>query len=210
MKIKEQDIIDRLRIELNNPLPGNEAHRKMLPPDRPLEPQSGIAHINQAGVLLLLFPGEGKLKTVFIRRPSSMKNHAGQIAFPGGKSELIDKDLSETAIRETVEEIGINAEQVEIIGHLTPLYVRVSNFSVKAYIGWTQSFPTFNIDRREVADIHIISVDDLVNPSSLQTRAVNTIYGITEFPGYLVDDIFIWGATAMILSEFIEVYKKIK
>jgi 8-oxo-dGTP pyrophosphatase MutT (NUDIX family) len=208
LKFEVEDIIDRLRIELNKPLPGEFAHQKMMPPDRLPKHPDGLISINQAAVLLLLFPDEGNLKTVFIRRPSSMKNHAGQIAFPGGRSELTDKDLSETAIREAVEEIGINSGEVEIIGHLSPVYVQVSNFSIQAYIGWTRNFPSFNIDKREVADIHVTSVDDLLDPASLSKQSVYTNYGITEFPGYMVDDIFIWGATAMILSEFIEVYRK--
>ena len=138
-----------------------------------------------------------------------MKNHAGQIAFPGGKSEIIDKDLSETALREAGEEIGINANQVEIIGHLSPIYVRISNFSIETFIGWSHGIPSFKIDSSEVTGIHIIAVDDLVNPESLQMQEVDTSIGITMFPGYWVNDIFIWGATAMILSEFIEVYRKI-
>ena len=138
-----------------------------------------------------------------------MKNHAGQIAFPGGKLEFTDKDLSETALREAAEEIGINTDQVEIIGQLSPIYVRISNFSIETFIGWSHRIPSFKIDSSEVAEIHIIAVDDLVYPESLQIQEVDTSIGTAEFPGYWVNDIFIWGATAMILSEFIEVYRKI-
>lgn len=204
-----QNILNRLRIELNNPLPGNTAHQKMIPVGRSLEPLPGIVKINKAGVLLLLFPEENELKTIFIRRPTSMKNHAGQIAFPGGQFEPTDRNLMVTALREAVEEIGINSDDVEIIGRLTPLYVRVSNFSIQTFIGWCQNTPFFKIDNSEVADIHILSVDTLINPDSLQIQKVNTTFGITEFPGYLVNDVFIWGATAMILAEFVEVYRKV-
>jgi 8-oxo-dGTP pyrophosphatase MutT (NUDIX family) len=209
LKSEVHNIIDRLSRELKNPLPGSTAHKKMAPPDRLLEPPPGNTNINQASVLLLLFHEDDKLKTVFIRRPTSMKNHAGQIALPGGKSEITDKDLSETALREAEEEIGINTDQVEIIGQLSPLYVRISNFSIQTFIGWSRQIPSFKIDNSEVASIHIVQVDDLVNPESLQIQEVNTSIGITRFPGYWVNDIFIWGATAMILSEFIEVYRKI-
>ena len=208
MKFDTQDIISRLRIELNNPLPGKKAHSKVLPAEKPLDPATGL-NINQAGVLLLLFPDKNKLNTVFIRRPSFMKNHAGQIAFPGGQFELKDKDLMETALREAVEEIGINAGQVEIIGRLSPIYVKVSNFFIQPFIGWSPIIPAFQIDTNEVTGIHIIPVDDFVNPETLQSQKVDTALGFNEFPGYLIDDIFIWGATAMILSEFIEVYNRI-
>jgi len=208
MEPKIQNIIDRLRIELNNPLPGESAFRRVLPPDRTLDPPSGITEINQAAVLMLLFPRKGKLSTVFIRRPSFMKFHAGQIALPGGQFEPEDKNLTETALREAAEEIGINSGQVEIIGRLSTLYVRISNFSIHPFIGWSSVVPSFHLDTNEVADIHIISVDDLLNPEILQDRKVETSHGLNEFPGFHLDDIFIWGATAMILSEFIEVYKK--
>lgn len=210
MEIEIQNIIDRLRIELNNPLPGKSAYKKVLPPDRTLEPPSGITQINQAGVLLLLFPDKGKLSTVFIRRPLFMKNHAGQIAFPGGQSEPKDKDLKETALREASEEIGINPGRVEIFGQLSPLYVRVSNFSIRPFIGWSSVVPAFQFDTNEVTGIHIIPVDDLLNSDTLQGQKVETSLGFIEFPGYLVDDVFIWGATAMVLSEFIEIYRKVK
>jgi len=209
LKVEITDIIERLRIQLNNPLPGKAAQHKMIPLDRSLEPPPTNLNINQAGVLLLLFPEDGKLKTVFIRRPSSMKNHADQMAFPGGRSELTDKDLRDTALREAVEEIGIISEQVEIIGQLSPLYVNVSNFSIQPFIGWVAHMPVFEIDKKEVTDIYIISIDDLLNPGSLQSQKVDTSLGLQEFPGYFVNDIFIWGATAMILSEFLEIYNQI-
>jgi 8-oxo-dGTP pyrophosphatase MutT (NUDIX family) len=209
MNVDLQNIIDRLRIELNKPLPGKAAHNKLVPPDRLLEPPSELIKINKAGVLLLLFPDGDRLKTIFIRRPSSMKHHASQIAFPGGQFEPTDRNLMATALREAVEEVGINSDHVEIIGKLSPLYVRVSNFSIQAFIGWSQAIPLFKIDNTEVADLHIFSINDIANPGSLQNQKVVTTFGITEFPGFLVDDVFIWGATAMILSEFIEVYRQI-
>jgi len=148
LKPEVHNILDRLSRELKNPLPGSTAHKNMAPPERLLEPPPGNTNINQAGVLLLLFIEDGTLKTVFIRRPASMKNHAGQIAFPGGKSEIIDKDLSETALREAAEEIGINTDQVEIIGQLSPIYVRISNFSIETFIGWSHRIPSFGLDTR--------------------------------------------------------------
>jgi 8-oxo-dGTP pyrophosphatase MutT (NUDIX family) len=204
-----QNIIEGLKIELNNPLPGKIAHSIMLPANSHVDPPYGI-NINRAGVLLLLFPNKNKLNVVFIRRPSFMKNHAGQIAFPGGQYELKDNNLLETALREAVEEIGINAKHVEIIGQLSPIFVKVSNFFIQPFIGWSTFIPAFKIDTNEVTGIHIIPVDDFVNPETVQSQKVDTTHGSIEFPGYLVDDIFIWGATAMILSEFIEVYRNIK
>jgi 8-oxo-dGTP pyrophosphatase MutT (NUDIX family) len=208
VSIEIQHIISRLKTELNNPLPGKAAHIKVLPVDRPIDPPYG-ENINKAGVLMLLFPDKSRLNTVFIRRTSFMKNHAGQIAFPGGQFESKDKDLMGTALRETDEEIGVNPNHIEIIGQLSPIYVKVSNFFIQPFIGWSTFTPAFQIDINEVTGIHIIPVEDLVNPETLQIQKVDTMHGFNEFPGYLIDDIFIWGATAMILSEFIEVYNRI-
>jgi 8-oxo-dGTP pyrophosphatase MutT (NUDIX family) len=201
-------IIEQLRTELRNPLPGKEIHRRMLPPDRLQEtfPENGDSR--QGAVLLLLFPQDQKLNLVFIRRPSSMKYHAGQIAFPGGGTEPEDADLQETAIREATEEIGIDGTQVEILGELSPLYVIVSNFTVHAFVGWAPFIPSFQINPGEVDALFIIPIENLIQRSSIQFQEVDTQYGKKEFPGYFVNDIFIWGATGMILTEFIEVYRK--
>lgn len=107
-----KDIIEKLKKELTNPLPGVIVHRQMLSPDLMHEPLPVTNTTRKGSVLLLLFPENGKLNIVFIRRPSSMKFHAGQIAFPGGGFEPIDRDLKETAIRETSEEIGIPGNQI--------------------------------------------------------------------------------------------------
>lgn len=139
-----------------------------------------------------------------------MKHHAGQIAFPGGRYEAKDRDLMQTALREAKEEIGIDPDQVEIIGQLSALYVNVSNYCIQPFIGWSRSIPAFRFDTNEVTGIHIIHVNALLNPQIIQSRGVDTSHGFADFPGYLVDDLFIWGATAMILSEFIEVYRRIK
>jgi len=179
----------------------------MLSPDLVPEPLSNTTR--KGSVLLLLIPQKGKLNIVFIRRPSFMKYHAGQIAFPGGGFEPADKDLKETAIRETNEELGIEGDQIEIIGELSPVHVVVSNYTVNAYIGWSAADPAFHFNKGEVDAMFIIPVQDLIGLNAIQHQEVITHLGKKKFPGYFVDGIFIWGATAMILTEFLEIYKKI-
>ncbi|MBW6481037.1 MAG: CoA pyrophosphatase [Bacteroidales bacterium] len=119
----------RTQIEelLKNCLPGENSHRKMLPPERELQMPSENQQALHSGVMLLLFPDKNDLYTCLIKRSALMKIHAGQIGLPGGRHEKMDASPRETALRETTEEIGLPAEKVTVLGSLTPLYVSVSN-----------------------------------------------------------------------------------
>ena len=197
----------RLIDALKNELPGQKAHRLLLPPGRELNPPGDISTILQSSVLMLLFPYHGKLNTCLIRRPPAMRHHGGQIAFPGGRYEISDQNLAQTAMRESFEEIGTDAEKLEILGSLTPLYVQVSNFTINPFVGWSESVPDFKIDAREVEELFILPVEEILHHSKYQVQKVSTIHGIFDAPGFFVDQLFIWGATAMVLSEFNEIYK---
>jgi 8-oxo-dGTP pyrophosphatase MutT (NUDIX family) len=198
----------RLTETLRHDLPGEMAHRLMLPKGRELYPAADNSNTLQSSVLMLLFPNHNQINTCLIRRPAAMRNHGGQIAFPGGRTETGDKDLRETALRESFEEIGTDSSQIEIIGTLTPLYVQVSNFTINPFIGWAEIMPRFNIDSREVDEIFIVPVESFLQHSAFQSRAVTTFNGTFEVPGFYIDQLFVWGATAMIISEFNEILKK--
>jgi 8-oxo-dGTP pyrophosphatase MutT (NUDIX family) len=135
-----------------------------------------------------------------------MRHHGGQLAFPGGRHEFFDKDLLYTALRESFEEIGTDNSQIEILGALTPLYIQVSNFMINPFIGWYDKLPHFEIDNREVDKLFIVPVEKLLLNTARKIRKVNTIHGTFNVPGYYVNQLFIWGATAMIISEFNEIY----
>lgn len=199
----------RLKEALQEELPGEAAHRKMLPRGRDLYPETGKNNILQSSVLMLIFPDNGELHTCLIRRPAGMRNHGGQIAFPGGRYEPSDKDLIHTALRESFEEIGLDFQLPEIIGGLTPIYVQVSNFTINPFIGWCETMPRFTIDKREVDELFIIPVSQLLQPATSQSMEVVTPRGTLNVPGFAIDQVFIWGATAMILSEFTEIYQSI-
>lgn len=197
----------RLSETLKRVLPGEKAHRLMLPHGRELYPAADTGSIIQSSVLMLLFPFNEKIHTCLIRRPLTMRNHGGQIAFPGGRFELSDKDLIDTALRESFEEIGTDINQLEIIGALTPLYVSVSNFTINPFIAWSEVVPQFKIDSCEVDELFIVPVENFMHHTANQIREVTTIRGTFEVPGFYIDDLFVWGATAMIISEFMEIFK---
>ncbi|MEI6141363.1 MAG: CoA pyrophosphatase [Mariniphaga sp.] len=199
--------IARLKKALTNQLPGENAHRLMLPKGRELQPIVESTTILQSSVLMLLFPENGSLNTCMIRRPTTMRNHGGQVAFPGGRFEPSDITLQQTALRESFEEIGTDRNKIELIGELSPLYVQVSNFTIHPFIGWCDIVPIFKTDNQEVEELYIIPVSKFVDHTSPHLQSVNTIYGQMEVPGFYIDNLFIWGATAMIVSEFNEVYK---
>jgi 8-oxo-dGTP pyrophosphatase MutT (NUDIX family) len=196
----------RLIEALKCQLPGERAHRLMLPHGRELYPAPGKNDTVQSSILMLLFPYNEKVSTCLIRRPSSMRNHAGQIAFPGGKVEPFDKNLIDTALRESSEEIGTDTSHVEIIGALTPLYVNVSNFIINPFIGWSDTIPQFKFDNQEVDEIFIVPVENFSNHTANQRQEVTTTRGTFEVPGFFINKLFVWGATAMIISEFNEIF----
>lgn len=199
----------RLKEALSSELPGERVHRLMLPRGRELYPGADNSGVVQSSVLILLFPHKGTINTCLIRRPMNMRNHGGQYAFPGGRYEAGDKDLFETALRESFEEIGTDRNRLEIIGGLTPLYIQVSNFIINPVIAWSETMPDFKIDNQEVDELFVIPVGKFSNHTSTQIREVSTIYGTFEVPGYYIDQLFIWGATAMIIAEFNEIFKKL-
>lgn len=199
------DFFENLKEELKKELPGETAQIKMAPGIRP-----GFKPTNKtrkAGVLILLYQKNKELFVSFIQRTEYNGPHSGQISFPGGKYEEGDKSIIETALRETHEEIGINPEMVDIYGQLTPLHIPVSNFIVYPIIGIHKTTPLFDIDPLEVKKVIEVRLSDLLNPNNCTSKEFK--YGDLSFiaPIYNPNNITIWGATAMILSEFLEIVR---
>ena len=167
-------------------------------------------HAVKSSVLILLYPGQksGSLLFALIQRPEYDGVHSGQISLPGGRFEEEDGDLTRTALRESNEEIGIQPEGVEIIGSLSELYIPPSNFMVYPFIGYTNVRPEFVPDKKEVENIIETDLADLLNDKNIKTKEIKIRNGIKiTAPCYEIDGNIIWGATAMILSEFREVIR---
>jgi 8-oxo-dGTP pyrophosphatase MutT (NUDIX family) len=204
MSILYQSILDRLKGEL----PGAKAHHTMLPQGRKLNaPSSDSSTIKKSSVLLLLYPENDQIYISLIKRPAHMKYHAGQIAFPGGRIEKGETAL-ETALRETEEEIGIQTENIKIIGSLSELYVEVSNFLIHPYVGWLDEKPKFEINKSEADKMVLFPF--LQYRNSFETTTINTATGVLEVPCIKFENETIWGATAMILSEFYDLTDKLQ
>ena len=162
----------------------------------------GIAYL--AAVLILIYEHEGRHYVVFQKRTNKVDAHKGEISFPGGGRDPEDADLIATALRETHEEIGAHPSDIEILGRLDDMVTR-SNFLVTPYVGWLARYPyewVFSAD--EVAYLLEVPIDHLQHPDTLiaDRRMVNG----TEFvmPSYQFGDELIWGATARMLTNFLD------
>lgn len=196
--------IERL---LQRPLPGQNAQLRMAPLERP--EKASDPETQQAGVLVLLFSRYNELHTVLIQRPVYQGVHSGQISFPGGKMEPGDQDIVHTALRETHEEVGISSQQIRVLGKLTPLYIPVSNHMVQPVIGTLNDPPRFVPDSKEVARIYEVRVRDLMEPGCLiENEGILENNRLIQAPFYKYNGLRIWGATAMIMSEFLEIYRE--
>lgn len=198
-----------LKQALEGELPGTAAHFKMLPPGRRLkliDPE--ISTVKMSSVLLLLYPEGDQLFTCLMKRPSTMKHHPGQISFPGGKVEKEDVSAEMTALREAQEEVGLDPSSVEILGKLSDLYVEVSQFSIQPFLAWADKKPEFSEDSDEVETIILFPLSDFVRDEIIFETELETITGKLRINYYPFNGEIIWGATAMILSELIEILKK--
>ncbi|MBI2765176.1 MAG: CoA pyrophosphatase [Chloroflexi bacterium] len=159
-----------------------------------------------AAVLVLLYESGGRAHIVFQKRTDKVDAHKGQISFPGGGADPEDTDLLSTALRETHEEIGVLPEDVEVLGRLDDIKT-ISNFLVTPYVGWLARYPyEWRFSDDEVAYLLEVPIEHLLEPANFipDRRVVNG----REFvmPSYQFEPDLIWGATARMLSNFLDLY----
>jgi len=194
-------------------LPGDAAHQKMAPPERlALIKNLDIENLNprKAAVMMLFYPKDTIVHIVLIVRNSYKGIHSSQIAFPGGKVEVYDASIEHTAIRETQEEIGVIAEEIQIVRAFSEVYIPPSNFRVFPFLGYYETEPVFIPDPREVADIIELALDDLLDESHVEVNRISASYREdVDVPVFRVNNHVVWGATAMMLNELKEVLKSV-
>ena len=208
--MSDNSIIPFLKKQLQGALPGQIAQAKMTTRATFTSPP---ANARLASVLCLLYPKNGSWHFPLIQRVITKNDkHSGQISFPGGKLELSDKSNQAAALREANEEIGIKQEDVNILGDLTPLYVPASNFQVFPFIGYLEYTPTFIRQEREVAEVVEVELNQLIHPTTKKYKTIQfgNGYTIKDVPYYDVNGKTVWGATAMMLSEFVMLIKQKK
>jgi 8-oxo-dGTP pyrophosphatase MutT (NUDIX family) len=192
---------------LTGPLPGLSAQLRMAPEPRKEELLHFVKPVNPkvAGVLILLYPTTDGLTLALTRRTDSVEYHRGQISLPGGAQEN-SEDLAQTALREAQEEIGVDPASVELLGKLTPLYIPVSGFCVHPFVGYSPHRPTFRPDPVEVAEVIEVPLALLLDPRTARTEVWDWRGQQVPTPFYQVGPHQVWGATAMILAEFLAIW----
>ncbi len=215
--MKFDEFAAKLTFELKKELPGFSVQNRMDPIGR----KSANEYLNansspkKSAVMILLYPNVNvsDIQIVLIVRSENEKgNHSGQISFPGGGFDETDLDLSATALRETEEEIGVDRRTIKIIGALSSLYIPVSNYIVYPFVGICNHKPVFQKNILEVDDLLEVEIKELLleknkTSSDIFLKLMNRTMNV---PCYNIRGKIIWGATAMIISEFTEVIRRIK
>ncbi len=193
-----------LRRRLAGTLPGIEAQMRFAPSP----PRKGwrFGHFpddtRTAAALLLVYPMESGPGIPLTVRARGLARHAGQISLPGGASDT-GETLAQAALREASEEIGVDPSTVRVLGELTPVHVVVSGFTLHPVVGVTEARPAFIAAPGEVEEILEVSIDDLRDASRIR-QGVRIREGVAfEYPYFDLLGHQVWGATAMILGEFI-------
>jgi len=186
------EMLERIRQALTEYAPRRMEHPTAIP----------------AAVLILVYEREGEVHVLFTQRTDQVEHHKGQISFPGGARNHDDNCLKTTALRETYEEIGVRPEDVQIVGRLDDI-VTVSNFRVTPYVGILdakQEYP-FVLNQREVAQVVQVPLASLMDERNMELE-VREQYGRPVLtPAFCHNNHHIWGATAHMLHQFIELLR---
>ena len=209
MKISAEILLQQLQ---EAELGGFEAQKIYAPPYRSLLSEEEILANNPkyAAVNILLYPKNGEWYfPLILRTHNENDRHSGQISLPGGKKDDADEDFSDTALRETWEEIGIEKSQIKILRELSPIYIPPSNFFVYAYLSYVEKTPVFKFQETEVQEILEIPlsvVQNMPNPPEIMELPNSNGY---QVPFLDFNQHKIWGATSMILSELNQLLKNV-
>jgi len=198
------DLLARIEKGLGTALPGVAAQVAMAP-----EPRQGHkayfeveATSRKAGVLVLLYVKDGSLSLLLTRRTERVLHHRGQISLPGGEQHP-GESVEATALRETAEELGPDLGAVRVLGRLTPLYIPPSNYCIYPTVAFVPGTLAFRLQPEEVDELIEVPVDRLADPAAVRREVWHYGGRDVEVPFYEYEGHKIWGATAMVLAEFL-------
>jgi len=189
---------------LAGPKPGLRGQQTMAPGYRPLDAKSyedGSKTCRRAAVLLLLYPMDGHLYTVLTERRHDLSTHPSQISLPGGSRDG-GETVTETAIREAYEEIGISPDNVTVLGRLTHIYIPPSHFCIQIVIGYAPKQLHWRPNPDEVATVIEAPISVFFDPAVRRSATLHREDQDWRVPYFAINDHKVWGATAMALGEF--------
>jgi 8-oxo-dGTP pyrophosphatase MutT (NUDIX family) len=198
-----EGLIDWLRNRLTMSLPGESEQLKMISPEAARLRMQPMNNPKLSSVLLLLIPNsQSAWSTYFIKRPVYNGPHSGQISLPGGKMEPCDATLQQTALRETSEELGFATGDIEILGCLSSVQIPISGYLVHPFVGYLSYEPKLKPDLTEVEMVLKADIRFLLDESMKHNYEFSR--GDLQFstPAYNLLGEKLWGATAMMMSEF--------
>jgi 8-oxo-dGTP pyrophosphatase MutT (NUDIX family) len=145
------------------------------------------------------------LDVLLLRRAATLVSHPGQIAFPGGRLEESDVDITAAALREAVEETGLDPDGLEPLGILPPLSLPVSNHLVTPVPAWwTRPSQVAAVDHDETVEVFRVPVADLLDPANRASTAHTVGHRTYRGPAFTVDGRLVWGFTAIVLSRMFD------
>lgn len=195
------DLVIQLSDALTRPLPGPAAQAVMAPRPRGNWPTPPDPPYRSAAGLLLVYPRDAQAHVVLTVRSPHVR-HAGQVSLPGGVVEA-GETIVDAALREAREEVAFADAEVRVLGQLSPVDIAVSGFRLHPVLATLDRAPALRPSDREVERILEVPVSALLDPVRLEERPMTRGHIALIAPAFLLEDVVVWGATAMVLAEFL-------